>query len=308
MVGLSAPDDAGVYRLPGGSLLVQTVDFFTPVVDDPYDWGRVAAANALSDVYAMGGQPITAMQLVSWPRDDLPLATLTEVQRGGVEILNLAGCSLIGGHSIDDPEPKYGMAITGLVDEEKMMITGGARVGDAIVLTKPIGTGIISTAIKRGVADEGQVAIAVESMAGLNREAAELATSSGVRGATDVTGFGLLGHLSEMTNAAGVGATISPEAVPVLPGVRQLAEAGVLAGGSRRNRRAAEAAMDLTGTDDVTLSVLTDAQTSGGLLLAVPLEVLDELMDGLSMAGAEEAAVIGAFDAGDSIRLSPAPS
>ena len=301
LVGLDQPDDAGVYRLASGIALVQTVDFFTPVVDDPFDWGRIAAANALSDVYAMGGAPLTALSIVGWPRDELPLDLLAEVQRGGATVLGDAGCTLVGGHSIDDREPKYGLAVTGIVDPAAMMTNSAARVGDRLVLTKPLGTGIISTAIKRDRATQEQVEAAVEVMTTLNGAAAQAALASGVQAATDVTGFGLLGHLSEVVQASSVGARIDHRWVPLLPGVEELAAEGVVPGGTNRNLTSAAETTRFEGLGEVLQLVLADAQTSGGLLLAVGEDRCDDLIAALTDAGTPAASVIGEIVEGDGI-------
>ena len=302
IVGLDTADDAGVYRLTSGHALVQTVDFFTPIVDDPFDWGRIAAANALSDVYAMGGTPVTALSIVGWPRDELPLDLLARVQAGGAAILAEAGCTLVGGHSIDDREPKYGLAVTGLVDPDAMMTNGGARPGDRLVLTKPLGTGIISTAIKRDLAAEEQVAAATITMTALNRASALAAVEAGVRSATDVTGFGLLGHLGEMIEASAVGARLDHRWVPLLPGIEELAEAGVVPGGTGRNLTAAEVFTRFADTVPEThRTILADAQTSGGLLLAVDADRCDGLVAELGEAGAPAAEVVGEVVAGSGI-------
>ena len=293
LVGLDQPDDAGVYQLADGTTLVQTVDFFTPIVDDPFDWGHIAAANALSDVYAMGGTPLTALSIVGWPRDDLSLDLLADVQRGGATALAEAECTLIGGHSIDDREPKYGLAVTGIVNPDAMMTNRAARVGDRLVLTKPLGTGLISTAIKRDRATSEQIEAAVEIMTTLNRVAAEVAVASGVRTATDVTGFGLLGHLAEIVTASAVGARIDHRWVPLLPGVEDLAGEGVVPGGTTRNLASAADFTDFGDVDEVHRIVLADAQTSGGLLLAVGPERCDDLITALGEAGTPAAAVIG---------------
>lgn len=303
LVGLDQPDDAGVYQLATGVALVQTVDFFTPIVDDPFDWGRIAAANALSDVYAMGGSPLTALSIVGWPRDHLPLDLLAEVQRGGATVLGVAECTLIGGHSIDDREPKYGLAITGIVDPATMMTNKAARVGDRLVLTKPLGTGIISTAIKRDQASPEQVDAAVEVMTTLNRAAAEAALATGVQAATDVTGFGLLGHLSEITEGSSVGARIDHRWVPLLPGVEDLAAAGVVPGGTNRNLASAGQTTRFEGLSEVMQTVLADAQTSGGLLLAVSDDRCDELVAALGTAGTPAASVIGEIVEGQGITV-----
>lgn len=303
LVGLDQPDDAGVFQLAPGIALVQTVDFFTPIVDDPFEWGRIAAANALSDVYAMGGSPLTALSIVGWPRDELPLDLLAEVQRGGATVLSDAGCTLIGGHSIDDREPKFGLAVTGIVDPATMMTNSAARVGDRLVLTKPLGTGIISTAIKRDRATLEQVAAAVEVMTTLNRAAAEAALACGVQAATDVTGFGLLGHLSEITGGSSVGARIDHRWVPLLPGVEDLAAEGVVPGGTSRNLTTAAQTTRFEGLSEVMQIVLADAQTSGGLLLAVSGERCDELVAALAAAGTPAASVIGEIVEGAGITV-----
>ena len=285
MVGVARADDAGVFRLPDGTLLVQTVDFFTPVVDDPYDWGRIAAANALSDVYAMGGRPLTALQLVGWPRDTLPLDVLGRVLEGGADVMADAGCTIVGGHSIDDGEPKYGFAVTGLVDAANLITNAGAEPGDQLVLTKPLGTGIITTAIKAGTAALDVAASAIDTMAALNDRAAAAAAEVGVHAGTDVTGYGLLGHLREVLVASEVAAALSSVHVPLIEGVRALAERGVFPGGSERNLEDVEPHVVRPGIDDVTIRILADAQTSGGLLLAVDPGCLDALMNALTAHG-----------------------
>jgi selenide,water dikinase len=303
LVGVERSDDAAIYRLSENEALVQTVDFFTPIVDDAFDWGRIAATNALADVYAMGGRPITAMHVVGWPRDELPLELLSEVQRGGASVLLEAECVLVGGHSIDNPEPLYGMAVTGLVDPSRMITNAGARPGDAIVLTKPIGTGLVATAIKRQLATEEQVAAAIAVMTELIRDAIGAGIAAGARAGTDVTGFGLVGHLAEVASASGVGARIDHRQVPELPGARQFAEEGVVAGGSRRNLQAAEATVDFGNVEQADRIVLCDAQTSGGLLLAIPQDQVDDLVSALGEAGASAAAVIGEFTEGPGISV-----
>ncbi|NNF11040.1 MAG: selenide, water dikinase SelD [Acidimicrobiia bacterium] len=303
IVGMHDADDAGVYRLAGGIHLVQTVDFFTPIVDDPFDWGRIAAANSLSDVYAMGGRPITALSIVGWPREELSLDLLADVQRGGAVILAEAGCTLVGGHSIDDREPKYGLAVTGVVEPDAMMTNGAARPGDRLVITKPIGTGLISTAIKRDKASPEQIAAATDVMVALNRTAAEIAGSYGVKAATDITGFGLLGHLGEMAAASGVGATIDHRRVPLLPGVVELAEAGIIPGGTGRNQAAAADFTTFGDVPDAYRTLLSDAQTSGGLLLAVSPERCDEVVAALGEAGSAAGEVIGEIVGGSGVTV-----
>ncbi len=266
-MGIGTNDDAGVYRLSEGRALVQTVDFFTPIVDDAFDWGRIGAANALSDVYAMGGQPLTALQLIGWPRDQLSFELAGEVVRGGAAVMAEAGCTIVGGHSVDALEPWYGFAVTGLVD--RPITNAGAQVGDLLVLTKPIGTGVITTALKEGNCPPEVLAEAVESMTTLNAAAAGSLMALGVHAVTDVTGFGLLGHLVEMLDASSVGAVLDPGAVPLLPGARELCAAGAYPGGSRRNLTAIRPRL-VGDTDEITLQLLADAQTSGGLVAALP--------------------------------------
>ena len=284
LVGLAGADDAGVMRITDSLALVQTVDFFTPIVDDAELWGRIAAANALSDIYAMGGTPLTALQLLSWPRDALPWDLAADVIDGGLAVLAEAGCTLVGGHSIDDAEPKYGFAITGTVDPERMITNDGAVAGDILVLTKPLGTGVITTALKAGAAPAGVMDAAAALMTRLNDSAAA-AVAVGVAAGTDVTGFGLLGHLGEMANASGVTAVVDPERVPIIDGTADLYEAGHFPGGSKRNRRSLQGSVDVGTTDDTTLNLLYDAQTNGGLLLAVSPDHADALVDRLEASG-----------------------
>jgi selenide, water dikinase len=295
-------DDAGVYRITHEIALVQTVDFFTPIVDDPYDFGAIAAANALSDIYAMGAKPLTALNLLAFPKDG-PMEILGEIMRGGAEKAQEAGVSIIGGHSIDDKEPKYGMAVTGIVHPQKMALKGGARAGDKIVLTKPLGTGIISTAIKVGKAGADMIAAAVLNMKTLNKAASEAMIEVNARGATDITGFGLLGHLHEMMLVSGVSARLSLSAVPFIDGVRELARTCVPAG-TRSNLRYVGDKM--TWADSITEDeklMLADAQTSGGLLIAVSPDKLDALLKGLSARGVKTRAVIGEVMAGEAGRI-----
>ncbi len=270
IVGLEEPDDAGVFRLSDSLALVQTVDFFTPIVDEADDWGRIAAANALSDVYAMGGRPLTALQLVGWPRDTLPFDLLGDVLEGAAEIMAEAGVTIVGGHSIDDPEPKFGLAVTGVVNPDEILTSRGARPGDVIVLTKPIGTGLIATGIKREVVERTIRDAAVVVMIRLNADAAEAARAAGASAVTDVTGFGLLGHLRNMLD--GIGAVVDPARVPLLDGAAELAAAGVVSGGTKRNLADAREFTDLEGVDSTMATLLADAQTNGGLLVAVEPE------------------------------------
>ncbi len=281
LIGIERRDDAGVYRIGPGQALVQTVDFFTPIVDEAFDWGRIAAANALSDVYAMGGRPLTALSIVGWPRDVLPFELLGDVLEGGSEVLVEAGCTLVGGHSVDDPEPKYGLAVTGLVDPDRVVSNQGARAGDALVLTKPIGSGVVATAIKRGEAEPAWRDAAVASMTTLNAAAATAMVAAGARAGTDVTGFGLTGHLHELLAGNGIGAEIEAAAVPLLPGAADLAAAGVVPGGTRRNLAASSGWFDRGDASEATAILLADAQTSGGLLVAVPEEAVAGLLAAL---------------------------
>jgi selenide, water dikinase len=269
LVGAAEADDAAVLRLDDDRALVLTTDFFTPIVDDPGDWGRIAAANALSDVYAMGGRPVLALNLTAWPGATLPLAILADVLRGGAAVAAAAGCLVVGGHTIDDPEPKYGMAVVGFAAPGRLLTIDAARPGDTLVLTKAVGTGVIATAHKRGAAEAAVLRAAVESMTTLNAAASEAALAAGVTAATDVTGFSLLGHLHRMLRASGAAAVVSAQAVPLLPGAAELAAAGYVSGGTRNNMAYLEPWTALSpGVPEVTAVLLQDAQTSGGLLLA----------------------------------------
>ena len=271
LVGLETSDDAGIYRLREDLALVQTADFFTPIVDDPYDFGRIAATNALSDVYAMGGRPVSALNLVAWSVADLGAEMLGEVLRGGHDVVSAAGAVIVGGHTIDDPEPKYGLAVTGVVDPADVITNAGARPGDALVLTKPVGAGAVTTSLKKGLASDEVLARAVDVMTELNAAAAEAARAAGAHAMTDVTGFGLLGHLHELTLASGLAAEVQATAVPAIEGALELLDDDrAVAGGSRNNRRYAEefASFD-AGVGEVLRRLVTDAMTSGGLLVAV---------------------------------------
>ena len=291
LVGAADGDDAAVLRLDDQRALVVTTDFFTPIVDDARDWGRVAAANALSDVYAMGGRPLLALNLTAWPAA-LPIELLAEVLRGGAEVAAEAGCPVVGGHSIDDPEPKYGLAVVGLADPHRLLTIARARAGDRLVLTKPLGTGVVATALKRGQPDPAVVAAAVASMTTLNRDAAEAALAAGVEAATDVTGFGLLGHLHRMLRASGVAGEVHAARVPFLPGAAELAGAGFVSGGTRNNEAYLRDHVQLEpGLPPVVATLLHDAQTSGGLLLAVAPGRLGGLVEHLRDRGIEPAVV-----------------
>lgn len=300
LVGASTSDDAAVYRLADDLAVVATVDFITPVVDDPYAWGMVAAANALSDLYAMGAQPLFVLNTVNFPRETLPLDLLARVLEGGAAQARAAGVSVLGGHSVDDPEPKYGMVAVGMVHPERVVRNVGARPGDALVLTKPLGLGILTTAIKRGLAPAPVVDAALEVMTTLNRAAAEamVAAHPRVHAATDVTGFGLLGHLAEMLAGGEVGAEIATDRVPVLEAAWPLVREDVVPGGSRRNLEAVSSRVDWAGgLEDHQRLVLADAQTSGGLLIAVAEEHVEALVADLHGRGVRWATRIGQFTA-----------
>ncbi|MFI7601994.1 selenide, water dikinase SelD [Actinoplanes sp. NPDC049681] len=265
LVGLDDGDDAAVVKLGAGMAVVATADFFTPVVDDAYDWGRIAAANALSDVYAMGGSPVVAVNLLAWPRDVLPMELAGEVLRGGLDVAREAGCHVAGGHSVDDPEPKYGMAVTGVADPARLMRNDAGVAGTPLTLTKPLGIGVLNSRHKA----TGEVfPQAVAAMTGLNRDASEAAVDAGVVCATDVTGFGLLGHLHKLARASGVTARVDAGAVPYLDGAREALAGGYVSGGTRRNLDWVLPHADTGGLSTEELLLLADAQTSGGLLVA----------------------------------------
>jgi selenide, water dikinase len=276
---------------------VATTDFFTPLVDDARVWGRIAAQNAVSDVYAMGGRPLFALNLVAWPSAELPASLLAEVLAGGAEIAAESGFVVVGGHTVDDPEPKYGLAVVGEVHPERVLRNSGLRDGDALVLTKPLGVGVVTTAIKAGRAPEELVAAAVATMTASNAAAACAALAAGATGCTDVTGYGLLGHLRKMVEASGVDAVLDVAAVPVLPGVRELAAAGMMPGGSRRNRDWVAPSLDPGGYDEIDVLLLADAQTSGGLLFGAAPERAADAVTALAAEGVA-AAVIGEVRAG----------
>jgi selenide,water dikinase len=266
IVGLDDGDDAAVVRIQRGLVVIATADFFTPVVDDPYDWGRIAAANALSDVYAMGGRPVVAVNLLGWPRDVLPLELAAEVLRGGRDVCGSAGCHLAGGHSVDDPEPKYGMAVTGVADPERLLRNDAGVAGTPLSLTKPLGIGVLNSRHKA----TGEIfPHAVEAMTTLNASAAAAALAAGARCATDITGFGLLGHLMKLARASGVSAVLHAAAIPYLDGARQALAAGHVSGGTRRNLDWVRPHLAASpSVDEDELLLLADAQTSGGLLVA----------------------------------------
>lgn len=298
IIGALEGDDAAVLRLDDQRALVLTTDFFTPIIDDPYDWGRIAAANAISDVYAMGGRPVLAVNLAAWPAEGLPVEMLGMVMRGGAAVAATAGCFVAGGHTIDDQVPKYGMAVVGLADPARLMTIDRAAAGDQLILTKALGTGIIATALKRAEVDSAVVRAAVDSMTLLNAGACDAAVAAGVRAATDVTGFGLLGHLHRMLAASGMAADIYADQVPLLPNALELTRQGFISGGTRANIKRLESFADLPADLAEELAILLhDAQTSGGLLLAVPPEAATGLLGELR-AQELPAAVVGRVVAG----------
>jgi selenide,water dikinase len=287
-------EDAGIYKLTADLAIIQTVDYFTPIVDDPYDFGRIAAANALSDIYAMGGRPLTALNIVCFPRDAMDISILREVLRGGLDMMHEAGVVLLGGHTVDDPELKYGLAVTGTVHPAKVVHNHGAKPGDRLILTKPLGTGIVSTAIKRGKASKKAITSIVKSMTTLNKAAAEVMLAVGVSACKDITGFGLLGHAAEMIEGSDVGMTIEAAAVPIFAEAKALAEAGMVPGGLHRNRDFRMNMVDISEKVPQYLQdILFDPQTSGGLLIAVPPKKALKLLKMLHEEGVAEAAIIG---------------
>ena len=289
-MGSAAGDDAGVFRLDAERALVQTVDFFTPIVDDGYTYGRIAAANALSDVYAMGGRPITALNILGYPPDKVPEEVVVEILRGGGDAVREAGCATVGGHTVRNPEPVYGLAVTGVVHQDRLLTKAAARPGDYLVLTKPLGTGIVSTALKRGRAAPEVVERAVRSMTLLNSAGPDVA-AEGVVAGTDVTGFGLTGHLADLCAASGCGAELWYDRVPMIdPVVADLIAEGCVPGGSADNLAAA-ATVDWGACPEATRTLLADAQTSGGLLLCVGEDLLGPVQAVLSTHGALHAVV-----------------
>jgi len=292
-VATNTADDAGVYRISADLALVQTVDVFTPVVDEPYWFGAIAAANALSDVYAMGGVPRTALNIAGFPRSKLPLEILGEILHGGGEKCAEAGVAVIGGHTLDDPEPKFGLSVTGFVHPDRVVTNAAAQPGDRLVLTKPLGLGVITTGIKQERTTRSAIDEAIRVMAALNRAAGQAMTDVGVSAATDITGFGLLGHLHEMTRASGVRARILLSAVPILEEAWGLARAGTVPGGTQRNRAALAGAVIWEGIDEDGQILLCDAQTSGGLLIAVPGDRLARLVQALRAGGTPASEVVG---------------
>lgn len=297
LVDASSRDDAAVYLISDDRAVVATVDFFMPIVDDAATWGRITATNALSDLYAMGATPLFALSLVGWPREKLPLELLGEVQAGMMEITTRARCPIVGGHSIDSPEPQVGLVAFGEAHPDKLLTNRNAKAGDRLVLTKPLGTGILSTALKREVVGETEMAEAIASMTTLNDGAMRAALANGVRAATDVTGFGLLGHLGNIVRESGLGATIAVSRLPLLARARDLAQSGIVPGGTKRNLEAASGTRWGQGVSEVDQLLATDAQTSGGLLLAVAPDRVDSLLAALEKEQTPARAVIGTLTA-----------
>ncbi|MGG0668035.1 selenide, water dikinase SelD [Lederbergia citrisecunda] len=293
LVGLDTSDDAGVYKLTDDIAIVQTLDFFTPIVDNPYDFGQIAATNAISDVYAMGGKPITALNIVAFPISTLDKSILSDILRGAGDKLKEAGVTLVGGHSIDDQEPKFGLAVTGIVRPDKVRTNAGAKAGDKLVLTKPIGVGIYTTSLKHGALSNDETELVTSIMTTLNKTASEVMASFEVHAATDVTGFGLLGHATEMAKASGASIRIFSEQVPILPRTKELAEAGRIPGGTKSNyAHVADTVTYSEKLDQLDHYILCDAVTSGGLLIAVSANEAEQLVDEMNNKGVN-ATIIG---------------
>jgi selenide,water dikinase len=294
LVGTSTADDAAVYRIDDQRAIIQTVDFITPIVDDPYDYGRIAAANSLSDVYAMGGRPLFALNIVCFPSKQLPLDVLGKILKGGCDKAREAGIEVVGGHSVDDAEPKYGLVVTGIVSTDRVLTNAGARPGDVLVLTKPLGSGILTTALKKGLLTDAMKRKVVEIMVTLNRAAAEALDGLEVHALTDITGFGLLGHLVEMLTGSRVCAQLRAADVPILEEVWPLARDGVYPGGAKRNLERCDRLVNWPDATPVEMKLaLADPQTSGGLLIAVAPHHRDQLLDRLAQAEVPAATVIG---------------
>ena len=299
-VGFDSSDDAAVYTLDDGRTIIQSVDFFTPIVDDPFTFGQIAAANSLSDIYAMGGTPLFALNVTAFNSDELPLSVLTDILNGGVSIAKEAGIPILGGHTIKDKEPKYGMVVTGEVHPDKLTRNDTAQPGDLLVLTKPLGTGIISTAVKRGAVNTHIMNMAIETMRTLNKSAAEAMAETGVNACTDITGYGLLGHLLEMCKGSNVSATIEFDSMPFINGVFELAQNGTIPGGTKRNLEFVQ--NNITPTEHLAefqLHMLADAQTSGGLLISVSPEKAKSLVNALKSKKTLASHLIGAIQSND---------
>jgi selenide,water dikinase len=306
LIGTKTADDAAVYRLNDNLAIVQTVDYFTPVVDDPYTYGQITAANSLSDIYAMGAEPLFALNIVGFPVDSQPLDVLAKILQGGADKAAEAGISIIGGHSIKDAEPKYGLVVTAVIHPDKVISNAGARPGDRLILTKPLGIGIITTALKQGKTSAATTAEVINVMSTLNKSAARAMVTVGAHACTDVTGFGLLGHLSEMVAGSGVGARIHVDRIPVIDEAWSLVRQGVVPGGSRKNLEFLRERLDVAdGVGEDALLLLADAQTSGGLLIALPAEKVDQLLEELASNGVPVYAEIGEIidDSNNLIRI-----
>jgi len=294
LVGIETSDDAGVYKLNSEMALVQTLDFFTPIVDDPYHFGRIAAANALSDVYAMGGRPITAMNIVCFPITDMPKEILKEILRGGLEKIHEAGAVLAGGHSVDDKELKYGLSVTGIVHPDHILTNHGAKMGDQLILTKPIGTGIIATAVKGKVASESAVDSLVQVTSTLNRQASDIMLNYEVHACTDITGFGLGGHLLEMARASQTEIALYTDTIPTMPEAKDYALMGLVPAGSYATKHFCEEMVDIkAGIDTVLMDLLFDPQTSGGLVISIAASEAEACLQELKGAGVSPAAIVG---------------
>ncbi len=287
-------DDAGVYKLSDDLAIVQTIDFFTPVVDDPYDFGQIAAANALSDVYAMGGKPLTALNVVCFPTKSMDISVLRDILKGGIDKMKEAGVTLIGGHSIDDKELKYGLSVTGIVHPKSLLTCSGARAGDKVILTKPLGTGIISTAIKAGKAGKDTIMKVTKCMVSLNKKASELMQQVGAHACTDITGFGFIGHASKMAQQSQVGIKVFSCSLPIFPEAEEFCKKGLCPGGLYRNREFYGRTVEFpTKLPDYMKDILFDPQTSGGLLISLTPEAAELLLRKLKKAGVKDAAIIG---------------
>ena len=294
IVGLERADDAGVYKVSDDLALIQTVDFFTPIVDDPYAFGQIAAANALSDVYAMGGVPKTAMNLVAFPLKDMDISVLRQIIQGGLDKMKEAGVVLVGGHSVEDKELKYGLSVTGFIHPDRVLTKKNLRVGDRLILTKPLGTGIINTAIKGGLASKEITDTVTGLMAALNKDAAEIMQDYPVHACTDITGFGFLGHIAEMVVDSGAGIRIQANRVPILPQTLNYAGMGLVPAGAYKNREFFERHVDFAnGVDILIQDILFDPQTSGGLLICVEGDRADDLLQALKQKGIHDAAIVG---------------
>jgi len=304
IVGLDRADDAGVYKITDDLAIIQTVDFFTPIVDDPYWFGQIAAANALSDIYAMGGVPKTAMNLVGFPLKKMDISVLRRILEGGLDKMREAEVVLIGGHSIEDNELKYGLSVTGFVHPDRVLTKKNLKPGDQLILTKPLGTGIINTAVKAGLADEKSIAYVTKLMASLNRDAAEVMKHFPVHACTDITGFGLLGHLAEMVQGSGFGAELYAKQIPVIPQAFEYAAMGLIPAGAYKNREFRETIVEFHSSAERRLEmILFDPQTSGGLLISVAKEKAHELLEQLQKKGMEHSGIIGEVVSGSGEKI-----